>query len=234
MAVIAVSVLASVGLLSSMVSEQKAAAANQAALQKQVAMAQESASRLINLDRITQAKPYLEQADHYRALAEETEQPGSFYQAALQVGGSSADSVVTALIVLLAVLVDAGSIAAGLLLPAIGLQQKQISIISETTQHQANTLQPQVIQRSRGATEAAPHRTVEEHSRSRIEEHSSCRMETIAGAGDRIAADAAVAVAALEAGRIPKLTTREVGGIIKGTGSHICAVTRQAKALLAA
>lgn len=108
--VIMISVAGSASVLSGFAGQHSQTAALRAALESQAQAQQESAHRLIQLDRISQAQPLLEKADAIVKQIATLPTPSGFYLAAQRIGGTHADALVTAVIVIIALLLDSMSL----------------------------------------------------------------------------------------------------------------------------
>lgn len=105
--VLLISVTGSVSILSGLVDEQQQAAGQRVALESLLMAKQESANRLIALDRVTKAQPILKEVEQLREKLNALPAPSGFYLAAQRVGGNQAGQVVTVIIVTLSALLDA-------------------------------------------------------------------------------------------------------------------------------
>ena len=105
-AVTLVSVAGSAALLSDMVGQNAANAERRASITQLMAAKQESANRLISLDRITLAQPLLDDVSKLQAELNEFPRAGGFYQVAVRLGGPMAEALITGVIVTISLLVD--------------------------------------------------------------------------------------------------------------------------------
>ena len=112
--VILISVTGSVSILSGLVDEQQQASSHRTALESLMSAKQESADRLINLDRITKAQPFLSEVAGLRAELATLPAPSGFYLAAQRIGGQHAGAVVTVIIVALSLLLDTVTLLLGI------------------------------------------------------------------------------------------------------------------------
>lgn len=104
--VLLISVSGSVSILSGLVDEQQQAAGQRQSLESLMLAKQESANRLIALDRVTKAQPILDEVAVLREQLATLPSPSGFYLAADRIGGDKAATVVTVVIVAVALLLD--------------------------------------------------------------------------------------------------------------------------------
>ena len=112
--VVLISVAGSASILSGLVDEQAQVAVQRAGLLAMASAKQESADRLIALDRITKAQPLLEEVATIRAQVNELPAPSGFYLAAQRLGGVNADTLITVVIVALSLLLDGVALLLGI------------------------------------------------------------------------------------------------------------------------
>ena len=104
--VVMVSVAGSASILSGLIDDQARQAGQRSALVAMAAAKQESANRLIALDRVTKAQPLLDEVTAIHQQIAELPSVSGFYLAAQRFGGQYAEGLITGVIVLLSLLLD--------------------------------------------------------------------------------------------------------------------------------
>ena len=137
-AVVLISVAGSASILSGLAEEDAQAASERAGLVALANAKQESADRLIALDHISRAQPILEEVAEIRAQITNLPAPSGFYLAAQRIAGTNAYTLITVVILTLALLLD-GII----LLLGIESQPQTVDVISETREEAQPQPQPE-------------------------------------------------------------------------------------------
>ena len=132
--VVLVSVTGSTSILSGLVDEQMSITNQKKALSDLVQSKQESAQRLISLDRITSAQPLLKEVAELQEQIAALPKESGFYLAASRVAGANAETLITVIIVSMSLLLDAVTLLLGTL---SGIQREQVQVIeSQPYQHE--------------------------------------------------------------------------------------------------
>lgn len=106
MLVVLVSVAGSASILSGLIDESAGLAQQRSSLMTLAAAKQESANRLIALDRVTKAQPLLSEVTAIQEQVAALPAISGFYIAAQRLGGGYAEGLITAVIVMLSLLLD--------------------------------------------------------------------------------------------------------------------------------
>ena len=109
-----ISVAGSASILSGLIDNQARLADQRSSLMAMAAAKQESANRLIALDRVTKAQPLLSEVTTIHQQIAELPLVSGFYIAAHRLGGQYAEGVITGVIVLLSLLLDGVTLLLGL------------------------------------------------------------------------------------------------------------------------
>ena len=112
--VVLISVAGSASILSGLTEESAQVASKRAGLVALAQAKQESADRLIALDRITKAQPLLKEVEELNARISELPTPSGFYLAAQRIGGTRADSLISTVILALSLLLDGVALLLGI------------------------------------------------------------------------------------------------------------------------